>query len=199
MEKTLQVLNGMERTGVIRRYAIGGAVVAIFYMEPVLTYGLDIFVELPAAGSGLLSLSQVCDYLRAQGYAEERECVNIEGVPVQFLPAFNPLIKEAVAEARDTTFEQTPTRVLRAEHLVAIMLQTGCNKDRERLASFLAERKARRQWLALCPFPKKFGPWSGYRPWPRRFSARKGAPCAPGGWKPQSPDWMSGGERDSVG
>ncbi len=131
MEKTLQVLNGMERAGVIRRYAIGGAVGAIFYMEPVLTYDLDIFIELPTAGSGLLSLSQ--------GYAEERECVNIEGVPVQFLPAFNPLIKEAVAEARDTTFEQTPTRVLRAEHLVAIMLQTGRSKDRERLASFIAE------------------------------------------------------------
>jgi len=75
---------------VIRRYAIGGAVGAIFYMEPVLTYDLDIFVELPTAGGGLLSLSQVYDYLRAQGYAEERECFNIEGVPVQFLPAFNP-------------------------------------------------------------------------------------------------------------
>ena len=148
METTLQVLNGMERAGVIRRYAIGGAVGAIFYMEPVLTYDLDIFVELPTAGSGLLSLSQVYDYLRAQGYAEERECFNIKGVPVQFLPAFNPLIKEAVAEARDTTFEQTPTRVLRAEHLVAIMLQTGRSKDRERLASFVAEVPLNEAYLA---------------------------------------------------
>jgi hypothetical protein len=98
------------RAGRMRRYAIGGAVRAIFYMEPVLTYDLDIFVELPTTGSGLLSLSQVYDYLRAQGYAEKHECVNIEGVPVQFLPAFNPLIEEAVAEARDVTFEQTPTR-----------------------------------------------------------------------------------------
>jgi hypothetical protein len=44
-----------------------------------------------------------------------------------------------VAEALDTTFEQTPTRVVRAEHLVAITLQTGRNKERERLASFIAE------------------------------------------------------------
>ena len=148
MEKTLQVLNGMERAGVIQRYAIGGAVGAIFYMEPVLTYDLDVFVELPTAGSGLLSLSQVYEYLRIQGYPEERECINIEGVPVQFPPTFNPLIKEAVAEARSTTFEQTPTRVLRPEHLVAIMLQTGRNRDRERLASFITEVPLNETYLA---------------------------------------------------
>jgi hypothetical protein len=146
MEKTLRVLNEMERAGVIQRYAIGGAVGAIFYMEPILTYALDIFVELPTAGSGLLSLSQVYEYLRVQGYPEERECINIEGVPVQFLPAFNPLIQEAVAEAREMTFEQTWTRVLRAEHLVATMLQTGRSKDR--LASFIAEATLNEIYLA---------------------------------------------------
>lgn len=75
METTLQVLNGMERAGVIRRYAIGGAVGAIFYMEPVLTYDLDIFVELPTAGSGLLSRSQGSDYLRARRLLRRRSAV----------------------------------------------------------------------------------------------------------------------------
>ncbi len=42
MEATLRVLNELERNGVISRYAIGGAVGAIFYMEPFLTYDLDI-------------------------------------------------------------------------------------------------------------------------------------------------------------
>ena len=37
MEKALAVLNEMERAGGIGQYAIGGAVAAIFYMEPVLT------------------------------------------------------------------------------------------------------------------------------------------------------------------
>lgn len=66
METTLQVLNGMERAGLIGRYAIGGAVGAIF---------LDIFVELPTAGSGLLSLSQVYDYLRAARLLRRRSAV----------------------------------------------------------------------------------------------------------------------------
>jgi hypothetical protein len=59
--------------------------------------------------------------------------VLIEGVPVQFLPAYNTLIEEALAEARETLYEHTRTRVLRAEHLVAIAVQTGREKDRQRV------------------------------------------------------------------
>jgi len=71
-------------------------------------------------------------YTRSCGDAEG-ECVTIEGVPVQFLPAYNPLLKEALAEARETLYKQTPTRVLRAEHLVAVAVQTGREKDRQRV------------------------------------------------------------------
>ena len=47
MKHTLQVLNGLERDGVLSRYAIGGAMGATFYVEPLLTFDLDIFVVLP--------------------------------------------------------------------------------------------------------------------------------------------------------
>ncbi|MGH8566897.1 MAG: hypothetical protein ACREXU_02515 [Gammaproteobacteria bacterium] len=70
---------------------------------------------------------------------EEGECVNIEGVPVKFLPAYNALVEEALARARAIFYERTPTRVLGAEHLVAIMLQTGRDKDRQRFSTFLRE------------------------------------------------------------
>src|SRR5207247_6837240 len=125
METTLQVLNDLERAGCVSRYAIGGAMGAMFYVEPVLTFDLDVFVVLPQAGGGLLTLAPLYEALRARGYHEEKECVNIEGVPVQFLPAYNALLEEALAEARETRYEATPTRVLRAEHLLAIALQTG--------------------------------------------------------------------------
>ena len=52
---------------------------------------------------------------------------------MQFLPTYNTLIEGALAEARETLYEHTPTRVLRAEHLVAIAMQTGCEKDRQRV------------------------------------------------------------------
>ena len=36
MEKTLQILNALEHDGVLGRYAIGGAMGATFYVEPLL-------------------------------------------------------------------------------------------------------------------------------------------------------------------
>ncbi len=133
MKQTLQVLNELVRAGVLSRYAIGGAMGATFYVEPVLTFDLDVFVVLPQTRGGLPTLEPLYEALRARGYRVEDECVNIEGVPVQFLPGYNALLEEALAEAQETRYEDTPTRVLRAEHLLAIALQTGRDKDRERV------------------------------------------------------------------
>src|SRR6266542_6880326 len=123
MKRTLQVLNELERDGVVERYAIGGAMGATFYVEPLLTFDLDVFVILPKDAGNLLSLAPLYEALRWRGYTEEGECVLIEGVPVQFLPAYNALLEEALAQARETAYDKTPTRVLRAEHLAAICLQ----------------------------------------------------------------------------
>ena len=37
IEKTIEVLNQIEREGLVRRYGIGGAVAVLFHAEPVLT------------------------------------------------------------------------------------------------------------------------------------------------------------------
>jgi len=147
MKRTLQVLNELERSGVIERYAIGGAMGATFYVEPLLTFDLDVFVVLPATVGDLISLAPLYEALRTRGYAEEGECVLIEGVPVQFLPAYNALLEEALREARETLYEEVSTRVVRAEHLVAICLQTGRDKDRE-LRSFREQAGLDMNYLA---------------------------------------------------
>ncbi len=59
MDKTLQVLNGLVAEGVLSRYAIGGAMGATFYVEPVLTFDLDIFVVLPQTSAGLYTLAWI--------------------------------------------------------------------------------------------------------------------------------------------
>jgi len=133
VERALQVLNELERSSVLIRYAIGGAMGATFYVEPLLTFGLDVFVILPQTTGGFFSLASLYEELRGRGFTEEGECVNINGVPVQFLPAYNPLLEEALREAQETLYESTATRVLRAEHLLAIALQPGRDKDRERV------------------------------------------------------------------
>lgn len=139
MEKTLQVLNRMEAEGAVGRYAIGGAVAATFYAEPVSTFDLDIFFTVEAAAGEFVSLTPLDDFPSALGYVPAGEAVEIEGWPVQFIPAFNPLLEEALAQAREIRFKGTPTRVMRAEHLVAVMLQAGRAKDYARIIQFLEE------------------------------------------------------------
>ena len=134
MKRTLEILNELEREGAFSRYAIGGAMAATFYTEPVLTFDLDVFVVLSRGTGQLISLAPVYEALRARGYGEEKETVMIEGVPVQFLPAYNALVEEALDQAREIDYEGVPARVLRAEHLIAISLQTGRTKDRARVA-----------------------------------------------------------------
>ena len=139
MEKALQVINELEREGIITRYAIGGAVGAIFYVEPVLTYDVDVFISLPGVTGAVLLLTSVYEWLARKGYAPQQEHVMIEGVPVQFLPPYNLLIQEALDEAREVVYGNTPTRVFRAEHLLAIMLQTYRPKDKARMLQMIQE------------------------------------------------------------
>jgi len=138
MKATLDIINRMQADGVIGQYAIGGAVGATFYLEPVATLDVDIFVSLPTASSGaLLTLAPIYDYLTRCGYRTEGEYVVIEDWPVQFLPPTNALGEEAVAQAVATEVEGVPTRVISAEHLVAMALQTGRAKDYSRILQFV--------------------------------------------------------------
>src|SRR5438552_16075090 len=139
----------MERDGVFTRYAIGGAMAATFYTEPFLPFDLDVFVVMPQTAGGLLALAPLYDALRARGYSEqENECIMIEGVPVQFLPAYNALLEEALKEAQEIMYEDVPARVLRSKHLVAICLQTGRSKDRERVRILREQAKLDQNFLA---------------------------------------------------
>ena len=148
MKRIIEVLNELEREDVFSRYAIGGAMGAIFYTEPFLTFDLDVFVLLRAGSSGLISLAPIYQALRSRGYQEEKETVLIEGVPVQFLPVYNSLVEEALNNAQGTTYENVPTRILRSEYLVAIALQTGRNKDRERVRILREQAKLDMNLLA---------------------------------------------------
>jgi hypothetical protein len=138
MKATIEVINQMQADGVIAQYAIGGAVGATFYLEPVATLDIDVFVSFQASpGSALISLTPIYDYLTARGCRMEREYVVIAGWPVQFLPPGNALVGEALAQAVETDLEGVPARVMTAEHLTAIALQTGRAKDAARVLQFI--------------------------------------------------------------
>ena len=44
IKETIRAINEMQAAGIIERYAIGGAVGATFYLEPVATLDVDVFI-----------------------------------------------------------------------------------------------------------------------------------------------------------
>jgi hypothetical protein len=137
IQEVLETINQMQADGVIERYAIGGAVRATFYLEPVATLDVDIFITFKAeAGSLLVSPQPIFDYLKARGSSMDGEYIVIAGWPVQFLPPNSPLVEEALREAVTRDVAGLPARVFTAEHLAAIALQTGRAKDKARLLQF---------------------------------------------------------------
>jgi hypothetical protein len=138
LKEVFAAINRMKSDGVIDRYAIGGAVGATFYLEPVATLDVDVFVVFrPEPGRPIISPQPIFDYLTSLGATIEGEYLVIAGWPVQFLPPTSPLVEEAIAEAIQTDVDGEPAWVFTAEHLAAIALQTGRAKDKARLLQFI--------------------------------------------------------------
>ncbi len=137
LKEVLAVINRMQTDGVFERYALGGAVAATFYLEPIATVDVDCFVSFGRAPGRLISLKPIYDYLTTRGHQVQGEYLVIAGWPVQFLPPTGPVVEEALAEAAEMDVEGQPVRVVSAEHLAAIALQTGRPKDQARLVQFI--------------------------------------------------------------
>ena len=142
MKETLETINRMQADGVIEKYAIGGAVGATLYLDPVATLDIDVFVVIPPLkGSPLVSLTPIYEYLKKAGCQIQGEYIVIGSWPVQFLSPGSALEEEAVNESISAEVKGVRTWVMKAEHLVAIALQTGRAKDHGRILHFL-ERNA---------------------------------------------------------
>lgn len=130
----------MVRVAELANYAIGGAIGAVFYIEPFATQDVDVFVMRPTESSGLVTRIPGWDYLKERGYTETRgEAIVVEDWPVQFIPVSDALEEEAYSNATVLDFEDEPVRVVLAEHLVALMLKTGRFKDLSRVQMFLSQ------------------------------------------------------------
>lgn len=138
METVLREINRLKRDGIIVDYAIGGAVAATFYMEPVETADLDIFVVLPETLAPIATLKGIYEALSRAGHRPAGEHVRIHGVLVQFLLT-DSLTEDALKHAIEKRIGKEPARVMRPEHLAAIMVSLGRPKDKVRLELMLRE------------------------------------------------------------
>jgi hypothetical protein len=114
-----------------------GAMAATFYVEPLLTFDLDVFIILH-------KMPAIC--------RSTRRCARVV-----------TLLEEALREARETLYEEVPARVVRAEHLIAICLQTRRDKNRERVR--ILREQADLDMNYLAEVLQRHGLEGKWKPW----------------------------------
>lgn len=135
----LRAANDLVAAGLIKDYALGGALAAIYYVEPFTTYDADIIFV--AVEKGLTAgIPAIYAHLQKAGWRVEREHLLVKGFPVQFLAGAG-LTEEAVREARAIEFEGVPAKVFRPEHIIAIAASVGRHKDLARIEQLLEQTK----------------------------------------------------------
>jgi len=142
----MRAANGLVSVGLIADWALGGALAAIYYIEPFSTYDADIFF-IPKDKSLTAGIPAIYARLESQGWQVEREHLLIRGFPVQFLAA-GGLTEEAVRAAERIDYEGVPAKIFRAEHIIAIAASVGRAKDKVRIEQLLQQADLNKTYLA---------------------------------------------------
>src|SRR5882724_7540816 len=141
----LRAANELVSAGLIEDYALGGALAAIYYVEPFTTYDADIiFVATDSTLSA--GIPAIYSHLQSKGWRVEREHLLVNDFPVQFLAA-SGLTEEAVRNATPIEYEGVPAKVFRPEHIIAIAASVGRNKDLARIDQMLEQAEIDRTRL----------------------------------------------------
>lgn len=110
MREALRILNELKQRGLIKDYAVGGAIATLMWTEPFLTQDLDVFVVLEPPQAGLILLNPIYEYFHSRGWAWKGRWIVVEGIPVDIFPA-DPLEAEAVEHAAEIEYEGNDARV----------------------------------------------------------------------------------------
>ncbi len=139
-----QLLNQMQSEGVIQNYALFGATAQMRYTEAVATLDADVLVALPSPEQ-IDALKGIYEFCATKGYVPRGEAIQVGAWPVQFVPEFSALTREAMEQAETADFEGIPFRVVGAGHLALIALSTGRAKDYARILALLESESVSRE------------------------------------------------------
>ena len=141
----LRAANDLVSDGLIKDYALGGALAAIYYTEPFTTYDADIIF---IASDKTLSagIPAIYSHLQSKGWRVEREHLVVKDFPVQFLAA-SGLTEEAVRNANPIEYEGVLSKVFRPEYIIAIAASVGRHKDLARIEQLMLHAKIDKAFL----------------------------------------------------
>lgn len=142
ISEALIALNQLKEKGIIEDYAIGGGHAVIYHQVPYSTYDLDIFA-IVSNTENILTLTPIYDFFRERGNKVQGEHIYVGEMAVQIFPNINPLSNEAVREAKETEVAEIHTKVIGAEHLIALSLIPFRQTDKYRISRLIeiADRK----------------------------------------------------------
>ncbi len=81
MKKTLEKINELIERGIIKAYAIGGGMGQFYYIEPSVTYDLDIIINFTSEENRLARLHSIYKWAEENNYETLEEHIIMEGIP----------------------------------------------------------------------------------------------------------------------
>lgn len=166
MRELAELLNEMVDKGVIKNYAIFGAMAQIRYAEPVATLDIDVLVGVSEA-ERIDILKGIYSYCEKKGYRTEGVAIRVGTWPVQFVPIFSELTRDAMEQAETADFENVPLRVVGAKYLAVIALSVGRAKD---FARILALHEAGAvTWHEISTIANQYGLSHEWKRFKQRF------------------------------
>ena len=136
MKDVAKLMNELRASGIIIDYALFGATAQMRYTEPVATLDADVLIAVPEP-ERLDLLEPIYAFCATRGFHPQGEAIRVGAWPVQFIPVFDSLTRDAMEQADTVDFEGEPLRVVRADHLAVIALSTGRAKDFARILALL--------------------------------------------------------------
>ncbi len=157
----------MLASGVIQNYALFGAMAQMRYTEAVATLDADVLVAVPSPDK-MDVLAEIYECCNEHGFQTGGEAIQVGAWPVQFMPVFSPLTREAMENAEIADFDGVPLRVVRADYLAVIALSVGRGKDFARILALLESLSVTREQIARLA--KQHGLSLAWQRYEARFS-----------------------------
>lgn len=143
MENILKIVNKLQKARLIKNYAIGYEIAAIYYTEPFHIKGLEVKVFfIPPEGVNPQKVSsEIRAWLSSKGYKRTKD------MPLHLICATDELTREAIKKGVRIKYKHTVTRIFRPEYIIAMMMRTYSTIDQITIDKLLRQTKVNKQRL----------------------------------------------------
>jgi hypothetical protein len=168
--RIVSVMKEAEKGGLIGEFAITGGMAVTYHSEPIYTVDLDVLAVIPGDGI-LIDLAPIFEFFKQRGASMSGEYLVMEGMKFQFIPAATSLEAESLRQAVVANERAVSFRVVDLEHLIALKLTAGRNKDLLHIQILLDAPRRPIDFSRLEQILEAYGLFEKWRRFRDRFSS----------------------------